>query len=213
MRYPAEETAARHQRILREASRLFRERGIGGVSLPEIMKAAELTHGPFYNHFESKEALIAQSLKCAMDTKLEKFPSGKRSKGALREFVDEYLSRKHCDDPGDGCVAPALASEIARNPGAKPAFTQYIKDSLAVMSEKLAPEGDRKDEAHAEAIRLLVGMVGAVVLARTVDDKALSDEILTRTHTDLLRGTGRGPSSGQTSPAKRRSGKRRPIAA
>jgi TetR/AcrR family transcriptional repressor of nem operon len=66
MRYPAEETAARHQRILREASRLFRERGIGGVSLPEIMKAAELTHGPFYNHFESKEALIAQSLKCAM---------------------------------------------------------------------------------------------------------------------------------------------------
>ena len=213
MRYPAEETAARHQRILQEASRLFRERGIGGVSLPEIMKAAQLTHGPFYNHFESKEALIAESLKCAMDSKLELLLPGKRSPAALREFLDEYLSREHCDNPGDGCVTPALAGEIARNPGARLPFTQYIKNTISAISEKLAPEGGQKDEARGEAVRILVGIVGALVLARAVDDKALSDEILARTHADLLRGTGRGRSSGQTSPAKRRSGKRRPIAA
>jgi AcrR family transcriptional regulator len=111
MRYPAKETAARHERILQEASRLFRERGIGGVSLPEIMKAAQLTHGPFYNHFESKEALIAESLKCAMDSKLEAWRT-RAGKSGLREFLDEYLSREHCDNPGDACVAPVLAGEI-----------------------------------------------------------------------------------------------------
>jgi TetR/AcrR family transcriptional regulator, transcriptional repressor for nem operon len=148
-----------------------------------------------------------------MDTKLEKLSSGKRSKAALREFVDEYLSRKHCEDPGAGCVAPALAGEIARNPGARPAFRQYIKDSLSAMSQKLAPEGGHKDEARAEALRLLVGMVGAVVLARAVDDKALSDEVSARTHADLLRGTGGRRTFSRTSPAKRRVGKRPSLAA
>jgi TetR/AcrR family transcriptional regulator, transcriptional repressor for nem operon len=213
MRYPAAETAARHQRILQEASRLFRERGIGGVSLPEIMKAAQLTHGPFYNHFESKEALVAESLKSTMDAKLELLLPGKRSKDVLRKFLDEYLACKHRDDPGDGCVAPALAGEIARNSAARRPFTEYIKNTLSAMSEKLAPEGKQKDEARAEALRMLVGMVGAVILARAVDDKALSNEILARTHADLLRGTGRSRSSGPTSQAKRRSSRRRSFAA
>ena len=202
MRYPAEETAARHQRILQEASRLFRERGIGGVSLPEIMKAAQLTHGPFYNHFESKEALIAESLKCAMDSKLELLLPGKRSKAVLREFLDDYLSREHCDNPGNGCVAAALAGEIARNPGARLPFTQYIKNTISAISEKLVPEGGQKDEARAEALRIWVEIVGALVLARAVDDKAFSDEILARTHADLLRGTGRGRSSGPIASAR-----------
>jgi TetR/AcrR family transcriptional regulator, transcriptional repressor for nem operon len=204
MRYPAKETAARHQRILQEASRLFRERGIGGVSLPEIMKAAQLTHGPFYNHFESKEALVAESLKCAMDTKLEMLLPGKRSQAVLREFLDKYLSSKHRDNPGNGCVAPALAGEIARNPGARRPFTQYIKDALSAMSEKLAPAGVQKNEGRAEALRLLVGMVGAVILARAVDDKALSDEILARAHADLVQGSRRRRSSGPSASTRRR---------
>ncbi|MBV8277634.1 MAG: TetR/AcrR family transcriptional regulator [Verrucomicrobia bacterium] len=206
MRYPAEETAARHERILQEASRLFRERGINGVSLPEIMKAAQLTHGPFYNHFASKEALIAESLQGAMDAKLQRLLSGKSSKAALREYLDEYLSSHHRDNPGNGCVAPALAGEIARNSGSRLPFTQYIKDMLSAMSEKLAPEGDQKAEARAEALRILVGMVGAIALARAVEDKVLSDEILARTHADLLRGIDRGVrSSSLTARATRRS--------
>ena len=213
MRYPAEETALRHERILHQASRLFRERGIGGVSLPEIMKAAQLTHGPFYNHFASKEALIAASLKWAMDAKLQRLLSRKHSKAALREYLDEYLSPHHRDNPGDGCVAPALAGEIARNSGSRLPFTQYIKDILSAMSEKLALEGGQKGEARAEALRILVGMVGAVILARAVDDKALSDEILARTHADLLRGPGRVRSSGPTALATRRSARRRSLAA
>jgi TetR/AcrR family transcriptional regulator, transcriptional repressor for nem operon len=212
MRYPAEETAARHQVILQEASRLFRERGIGGVSVPEIMKAAQLTHGPFYNHFASKEALIAESLKGALDDTLQRLLSCKRSKAALRKYLHEYLSREHRDNPGDGCVLAALAGEIARNPGARVAFTQYVKDALSAMSEKFATAGSRKGEARAEALRILVGMVGALILARAVDDKTLSDEILARTHADL-RGAGRVRSSRPSALATRRSGRRRSLAA
>src|SRR5271155_3143577 len=62
MRYPAAETAEKHERILNEAARLFRERGFSGVSVSEIMKATGLTHGPFYNHFDSKEELMAESV-------------------------------------------------------------------------------------------------------------------------------------------------------
>jgi TetR/AcrR family transcriptional regulator, transcriptional repressor for nem operon len=152
------------------------------------MKAAQLTHGPFYNHFASKEALVAESLKCAMDAKLEMLLPGKSSQAVLREYLDKYLSRKHRDDPGDGCVAPALAGEIARNPGARRPFMRYIKDTLSAISEKLAPEGVRREEARAEALRLLVGMVGAIILARAVDDIALSDEILARQDRQGIRG-------------------------
>src|SRR5262249_2758548 len=200
MRYPAEHTAARHQRILREASRLFRERGIGGVSLPEIMKAAQLTHGPFYNHFASKEALVAECLKDTMDAQLERVRSAKRAKTALSEILDEYLCREHRDSAGEGCVAAALAGEIARNPGAKVAFTQHIKGMLSALTEKLAAAGARQGEARAEAVRMLVGMLGAVILARAVDDKAFSDEILARTQADL-RGAGRARESRPTAPA------------
>jgi hypothetical protein len=107
----------------------------------------------------------------------------------------------------------SLAGEIARNPGASRPFTEYIKDSLSAISEKLAPEDGRKDEARAEAVRILVGLVGAVVLARAIDDKALSDEILVRTHADLVRCLGPGRGSDRKSPAKRRSGKSRSLAA
>ena len=203
MRYPAEQTAARHQRILREASRLFRERGIGGVSLPEIMKAAQLTHGPFYNHFASKEALVTECLTDTMDAQLERLRSAKRAKTALREFLDEYLCREHRDSAGDGCVAAALASEIARNPGAKVPFTQHVKEMLSALTEKFASAGARQGEARAEALRMLVGMLGAVILARAVDDKAFSDEILARTHADL-RGAGRARKSRPTAPATHR---------
>ena len=216
MRYPAEQTAARHQRILQEASRLFRERGIGAVSLPEVMKAADLTHGPFYNHFASKEALVAECLKDTMDAQLQGLKSTKHSKAALRELVDGYLCPEHRDSAGEGCVAPALAGEIARHPGARAAFTQYAKDLLSVLAEKLTSAGARKDEARAEALRMWVGLVGAVILARAVDDKALSNEILARTHADFastLRGAGRARGSRPTARAARPSGKRRSPAA
>jgi TetR/AcrR family transcriptional repressor of nem operon len=171
VRYPAEVTAARHGRILQEASRLFRERGLNGVSVPEIMKAAKLTHGPFYNHFASREALVTEVIDRVMGNLADQISSARNSKAARRQFLDAYLSAEHRDNPGDGCAIAALASDVARN------------HVLAAVSTKFSSDG--KDDSRAEAIRLVAQIVGALILARAVDDSELSEEILEQTRAAL----------------------------
>jgi len=167
MRYPVEETAAKHERIVKEASRLFRERGFENVSVGEVMKAAGLTHGAFYAHFGSKEELQAAAVAYGQKISLGRLQRSKRkrSKGS---FTDLYLSRWHRDNPGDGCTMAALAEEVARStPELKTAFEQGLENMLS------AEGGDRK-----EAIFRAAAMIGGVVLARAVQDHRLSDEIL-----------------------------------
>src|SRR5215471_16078045 len=103
MRYPAEETAAKHERIVKEASRLFRERGFENVTVGEVMKAAGLTHGAFYAHFASKEELQAAAVAYGQKVSLERLQRSNvnKSKGS---YADQYLSRRHRDNPGDGCT-------------------------------------------------------------------------------------------------------------
>lgn len=167
MRYPMEETAAKHERIVKEASRLFRERGFENVSVGEVMKAAGLTHGAFYAHFGSKEELEAAAIAYGQKVSLGRLQRSvsKKSKGS---YADRYLSRRHRDNPGDGCTMAALAPEVARStPELKAAFEQGLEDIL------LAKGGDRN-----EAIFQAAAMIGGVVLARAVQDPRLSDEIL-----------------------------------
>jgi TetR/AcrR family transcriptional regulator, transcriptional repressor for nem operon len=167
MRYPIEETAAKHERIVKEASRLFRERGFDNVSVGEVMKAAGLTHGAFYAHFASKEELQAAAVAYGQKVSLGRLERSKkkRSKGS---FTDLYLSPWHRDNPGDGCTMAALAEEVARStPELKAAFEQGLENMLS------AEGGDRK-----EAIFLVAALMGGVVLARAVQDPRLSDEIL-----------------------------------
>jgi TetR/AcrR family transcriptional repressor of nem operon len=167
MRYPVEETAAKHERIVKEASRLFRERGFENVSVGEVMKAAGLTHGAFYAHFSSKEELQAAAVAYGMKVSLGRMQrsNSEKSKGS---WADRYLSRWHRDNPGDGCTMAALAQEVARSaPELKAAFEQGLKETLS------AGGGDRK-----EAIFQAAALIGGVVLARAVQDPRLSDEIL-----------------------------------
>jgi TetR/AcrR family transcriptional repressor of nem operon len=167
MRYPAKETAAKHERIVREASRLFRERGFENVSVGEVMKAAGLTHGAFYAHFGSKEELQAATVAYGQKVSLERaqHSNGNKSKGS---YADRYLSRWHRDNPGDGCTMAALGSEVARaTPELKAAFERGLEEILS------ASGGDRK-----EAIFRAAAMIGGIVLARAVQDPELSDEIL-----------------------------------
>src|SRR6201998_4122097 len=103
MRYPAEETAAKHERIVKEASRLFRERGFENVSVGEVMKAAGLTHGAFYAHFRSKEELQAAAVAYGQEVSLGRLQRSKRKK-SKGSFADRYLSRWHRDNSGDGCT-------------------------------------------------------------------------------------------------------------
>jgi TetR/AcrR family transcriptional regulator, transcriptional repressor for nem operon len=177
MRYPASETAEKHTRILDEATRLFRERGFSGVSVSEVMKATGLTHGPFYNHFDSKEALVAESLEhgfLRMLTDLEATAAG--SPQGKARYLDAYLSPSHRDAPGTGCMIAALASEVRHEVQARTTFTRHLKVVLERFSSHFP--WPSKGSSHGDAIRALSSMIGAVILARAVDDQAFSNEIL-----------------------------------
>ena len=166
MRYPVKETAAKHERIVKEASRLFQERGFENVSVGEVMKTAGLTHGAFYAHFASKEELQAAAIAYGQKVSLGRVQRSKdkKSKGS---YADRYLSRWHRDNPGDGCTMAALSQEVARSPELKAAFERGLEDILS------AKGGNRK-----QAIFQTAAMIGAIVLARAVQDPEFSDEIL-----------------------------------
>lgn len=183
MRYPPQETAEKHARILEQASILFRERGFSGVSVSEIMKATGLTHGAFYNHFESKEDLISKSIEDASTKALDSMREAASSGQSTARFVDEYLTEQHRDDRGNGCMMAALASEIAREPAAQSAFTRHVEGMVEGFTEPLAKA--KKKNARRNAIHTLSSIVGAIVLARAVDNPELSEEILRETRAAL----------------------------
>ncbi|WP_248323753.1 MULTISPECIES: TetR/AcrR family transcriptional regulator [unclassified Caballeronia] len=183
MRYPPEETAEKHARILEQASILFRERGFSGVSLSEIMKATGLTHGAFYHHFESKEDLIGKSIEDASVKALESMKEG-MARGASRiDYVNGYLSAQHRDDRGNGCLMAGLAGEIAHEPTAQTAFTHHVESMIEGFSEPRAKAN--KKSVRRDAIHTLSSIVGALILARAVDDPELSDELLRETRAAL----------------------------
>jgi TetR/AcrR family transcriptional regulator, transcriptional repressor for nem operon len=115
MRYPAEETAAKDERIVKEASRLFRERGFENVTVAEVMKAAGLTHGAFYAHFGSKQELEEAAVAYGQALSVGRTRSHGATKKGRQAYAERYLSPRHRDNPGDGCTMAALGQEIARS--------------------------------------------------------------------------------------------------
>jgi TetR/AcrR family transcriptional regulator, transcriptional repressor for nem operon len=165
MRYPAQETAAKHDRIVKEASRLFRERGFENVTVGEVMKAAGLTHGAFYVHFASKQELEKAAVAYGQNVSAGLARSYGATKKGRKAYADRYLSARHRDNPGDGCTMAALAQEVARSaPELKAAFERGFEEILSAVG------GDRK-----EAIFQAATLLGGVVLARAVQDLRLSD--------------------------------------
>lgn len=178
--------------IVDAAARLFRERGIDGVSVPELMADAGLTHGGFYGHFASKEELAALACSKAFAEKAEAV--GKiveRGKGdrarARRELAHYYLTSLHCDDPGEGCPIPALSSDITRAKPDSALRTAYV-DGLSAFAEQMIPfmEGRSNSEKRSEALAMLSMLVGAVTLARATRGEKISDEILKAVRKSLL---------------------------
>jgi TetR/AcrR family transcriptional regulator, transcriptional repressor for nem operon len=183
MRVSKEKAAQNRERILTSAARLFRENGIGATGVDSITKDAGLTHGGLYSQFGSKEAIAAEAIRFALargkrvwKRAAERNP-GKR---ALPAIVDGYLSRAHRNAPGTGCVVAALGSDIARQPRhVREAFTTQLKDDLEFLS-RLMPD-DRHERRYEGAIVAFASMAGALILARAVNDDALSDLILKST--------------------------------
>jgi len=168
MRYPAQETAAKHERIVKEASRLFRERGFENVTVGAVMKAAGLTHGAFYAHFGSKQELQEAAVSYGQRLSANRVRSHGATNKGRRAFADRYLSSRHRDNPGDGCTMAALAPEVARStPELKTAFEKGLEEILS------AKGGERK-----EAIFETAALLGGIVLARAVRDPALVGEII-----------------------------------
>ena len=176
MRYPAEETAQRHAKILDEASRLFRDRGFAGVGVVEIMKAAGLTHGSFYNHFDSKQALISECVGHAATKSLSDIKDRDPTAAGRDQYVVDYLSLAHRDDPGSGCLMSALATEVAKEPTVRPSMSGFVTAFIETLRAQFPWKA--RSRAREEAIQTTATLVGAMILARAVDDDALSREIL-----------------------------------
>ena len=174
MRYPAAETEEKHARILKEASRLFRERGFTNVSVQELMASTGLTHGPFYNHFDSKEQLIAECVSMGMQETLSGVEAHFQTAAGRRRYMDRYLSTRHRDSPGTGCTMAAVAQQVQREPEARSRFTGFMKEIVKAMSNGFPT----RRSARRKALHTLASAVGALILARAVDDEGFSREIL-----------------------------------
>jgi TetR/AcrR family transcriptional regulator, transcriptional repressor for nem operon len=177
MKVSREQVAENRRRILDAAAQLFRERGFENVTVAEVMSAAGLTHGGFYGHFDSKEALI--------DAAMAHEPGGRRNRPTLENpsrYADSYLSRQHRDNIA--CPFSALGTEVARG---SPAVRHTMTESLRRQIEAVIPaaQGATAQERRRNAIATLSTMVGAMVLARIVDDEHLSDEVLTAARASL----------------------------
>jgi len=174
-RMSADEKRKSHERILEAASRLFRERGVEATSVADVMKAAGLTHGGFYRHFDSKEALISEAFRQSVEevlSEVEAVPAGPAHAAARQDYVARYLSQEHVDDRGHGCPLAAMGAEIARLDGAAEA---EASDALERMARLLAANDcDAKDQGLATTALLL----GTVTLARLAKTQELSKMIL-----------------------------------
>ncbi|MET4256431.1 TetR/AcrR family transcriptional repressor of nem operon [Bradyrhizobium sp. S3.12.5] len=177
MRYEKGHKDETRRHILDVASAQFRESGIAAVGLAGIMSEAGLTNGAFYSHFASKEDLVREVLTDALTRREERHKANLENGVALETTIRDYLSTRHRDHAGTGCPIAALVAEIARHPKAtRDAFTGKVADIVVLMAEQIRL-GTAK-ERRRKAITIYATMVGALQLARAVNDKPLSDEIL-----------------------------------
>lgn len=164
-----------HERVIDEAARLFRERGVQGVSVADLMAAAGLTHGGFYKRFASKEALVAEATGRAFGelgdrlTALDERHPGDHQ-AARRELLDDYFSAEHRDRAGQGCPATALGGDLAREAPDSPARKPYA-DGVRDFARWMAAGED-------EDLPAVATMVGALMLARATAGTELSDRFL-----------------------------------
>ena len=170
---------ASHDRIVEAASRAIRRSGYHGTGVADIMKTAGLTHGGFYAHFPSREAMLAEAADragCESVEQMSRIAASAPPEHALQSMIGAYLSKEHVESVETGCATAALASEMPRQaPEVRRAATRRIKEMIDLVSRQLPDWG--KPGAHEHALATVATMVGALVLARAVDDPRLSDAL------------------------------------
>lgn len=170
---------ATHERIVEAAARAIRRSGYGGTGVADIMKDAGLTHGGFYAHFASREAMLAEAADRAgaeSVAAMQRIAAEVPQEQALPAILQAYLSKAHVESVESGCATAALCSEMPRQaPEVRRAATRRIKETIDLLARQSPHWGQAG--AHEHALVTVATMVGALVLARAVDDHKLSDAL------------------------------------
>jgi len=177
MRYRKDQKQATRQRILEAAGRRFKQDGIDGAGVATVMSDAGLTNGAFYNHFTSKEDLVANVLADQLRAQRHSLDAQPSARAGLDAFIRSYLSPEHRDQCAEGCPSAALLDEIARRPATT---RQVFTDELMAVIDDIASRLDPTDAeaARTDALTLFGLMIGTLQLARALTDRDLSDQLL-----------------------------------
>jgi TetR/AcrR family transcriptional repressor of nem operon len=177
MRYSKDHKQATRHRIVEAAGRRFKQDGIDGAGVATVMSDAGLTNGAFYNHFTSKEDLVANVLADQLRAQRHSFDAQPADRAGLEAFIRSYLSPEHRDHCADGCPSAALLDEIGRRPeGTRQVFTDELMGVIDDLASRLDPT--HVDAARTDALTLFGLMVGTLQLARALADRDLSDQLL-----------------------------------
>jgi TetR/AcrR family transcriptional regulator, transcriptional repressor for nem operon len=178
MGHSKEDKAESHARILRVAAARFREAGVDGIGVADLMKDAGLTHGGFYRHFGSRDELVAAAVERALQDAQPAIDAVRNNRQSpLAMLVDGYLSTAHRDKLASSCAVTTMAADVARGNGrARSAYTRQVNLYLELLTKIIA--GEKQKSKRIKAIAALSTLVGAVAMARAVNDEKLSREIL-----------------------------------
>jgi TetR/AcrR family transcriptional repressor of nem operon len=194
MRYGEDHKEQTRARVLKEAAREIRAKGPGGIGVAAIMGRAGLTHGGFYAHFKSKDALVAAALDAMFEDargRFERTAVDSDPRIALRSYVDFYLSALHRDARDRGCPLPSLSGDLARgDAGARIRFGQGVAGLTRRVADRLEMIGYADPEQGAAS--MIAELVGAVALSRAVADVGQSDAILANAHASVVARFGLG---------------------
>lgn len=178
-RAPPSRKEATHDRIVEVAARAIRRSGYGGTGVADIMKEAGLTHGGFYAHFESRDAMLAEAADRAGAESvalMEQLAATVPQEQVRAAMLQAYLSKAHVENAETGCATAALCSEMPRQPPeVRRAATRRIKEMIDLVARQSPDWG--QPGAHQQALVTVATMIGALTLARAVDDPKLSDAL------------------------------------
>jgi TetR/AcrR family transcriptional repressor of nem operon len=189
MRYPPEHKSEVRKKIVKDASRRFRAKGLAGAGVSDVMNDAGLTHGGFYKHFKSKDVLLVESLAEGfqeISDRLIQAAEQAEPGDAWKEIVNTYLSTDHCDEPESGCPLTALAPELGRT---GPALEPQILGELVKYKSRMLPfmPGNDPQDKEKAFFAIFSTMIGAIELARMLPEPEMREKVIATARDFLLR--------------------------
>ena len=181
MGYSKRDKAETHARIVKVAAKRFRERGLEGIGVADVMKEAGVTVGGFYKHFGSRDELVVE----ALATAFKDLDVWEEHTTDMAQLLQNYLTEAHRDAPGTGCAMAALLGDVGRaSKSARALYTERVKRSVAFTSTLLPP--NQRGDKRGRALLILSALLGALNLSRAVSDPNLSREILHGVREELI---------------------------